>query len=507
MDMKTIKIMMALCSLAVLFSCTDDDTSTLVKQVDADFSAEVQNVQAGNSVQFTDLSIGDVTRWDWTFPGGTPPTSNLQSPEVVYETPGTYNVTLKVANQNGNKSITKEGFIVVKSPEVVADFELSANSVIMGNNFTIMDKSTGDPTSWQWEFIPETGSSITSTDQNPTIVFEEPGVYSIKLTAANADYSDEVVMSNALTVLDLTSVDANFEASASYTYTGNEVTFTDLSVGNVDTYSWTFEGGTPATSNQTSPAVTYADPGRYRVSLTVSNDNGGESTITKEDYIVVVPGGDLAAYFPLKNGGADAGPNTLSTNIVGNVLFTGEDRFGNIGTATFDGASLITVADNDALNFGTDNFSVGVWVKTENTSRMMIWQESGANGPNDNQTWLRIGDNTDSRVIRFDTEDNNGGAIINIGTDRVPNGLSDGLWHFVVAVRDGNTNYVYVDGLLIHQMDVTPIRNVSNEQDFKIGGQEMDPGVFGNFLNGTLDGMLIYNKALTQVEITELYNL
>ncbi len=507
MDMKTIKIMMALCSLAVLFSCTDDDTSTLEKQVDADFSAEVQNVQAGNTVQFTDLSIGDVTRWNWTFPGGTPPTSNLQSPEVIYETPGTYSVTLNVANQNGSKTLTKEGFIVVQSPEVNADFELSANSVIMGNNFTIMDRTTGNPTSWQWEFIPETGNSITSTDQNPTVVFEQPGVYSIKLTAANADYSDEVVMSNVLTVLDLTSVDANFEASTSYTYTGNEVTFTDLSVGNVDTYSWTFEGGTPATSNQTSPAVIYATPGRYRVSLTVSNDNGGESTITQEDYMVVVPGGDLAAYFPLSNGGSDAGPNQLSTSISGNVLFTGEDRFGNTGTATFDGASLISVADNDALNFGTANFSVGVWVKTEDTSRMMVWQESGANGPNDNQTWLRIGDNTDSRVMRFDTEDSNGGAIINIGTDRLPNGVSDGLWHFVVAVRDGNTNYVYVDGSLIHQMDVTPIRNVSNEQDFKIGGQEMDPGVFGNFLNGTLEGMLIYNKALSEAEITELYNL
>lgn len=498
---------MAVCSMAVLFSCSDDDTTTLVKQVDADFSADVQNVQAGNPVTFTDLSIGDVTRWNWTFPGGTPPTSNLQSPEVVYETPGTYNVTLKVANQNGSKSMTKEGFIVVKSPEVAADFELSANSVIMGNNFTIMDKSTGNPTSWQWEFIPETGSSITSTEQNPVIVFEAPGVYSIKLTVANADNSDEVVMSNALTVLDLTSVDANFEASAPYTFTGNEVTFTDSSVGNVDTYNWTFEGGTPATSSQTSPAVTYTAPGRYRVSLTVSNENGGESTITREDYIVVVPGSDLAAYFPLSNSGADAGPNNLSSSIVGNVVFAGEDRFGNTGTAMFDGASLMTVSDNDALNFGTANFSVGVWVKTDNTSKMMIWQESGANGPNDNQTWLRIGDNTDSRVIRFDTEDSNGGAILNIGTDRVPNGVSDGLWHFVVAVRDGGTNYVYVDGQLVHQMDVSPIRNVSNEQDFKIGGQETSPGIFGNFLNGTLEGMLIYNKALTQAEITELYNL
>jgi hypothetical protein len=55
--------------------------------------------------------------------------------------------------------------------------------------------------------------------------------------------------------------------------------------GTVDTYAWSFPGGTPATSSSPNPTVTYAQPGFYSATLTVSNAAGSSTkTITNVVY-------------------------------------------------------------------------------------------------------------------------------------------------------------------------------------------------------------------------------
>lgn len=68
---------------------------------------------------------------------------------------------------------------------------------------------------------------------------------------------------------------------------GNALTFMDNSWnGKPTSWSWVFEGGTPATSNDSMPSVTYSTPGTYDVQLTVSNSSGTLS-VTKKDYVTV----------------------------------------------------------------------------------------------------------------------------------------------------------------------------------------------------------------------------
>ena len=67
---------------------------------------------------------------------------------------------------------------------------------------------------------------------------------------------------------------------------GESVHFMDMSTGNPTTWSWTFEGGTPATSNEQNPVVTYDKAGSYAVTLTVSNGST-TATTTREAYVNV----------------------------------------------------------------------------------------------------------------------------------------------------------------------------------------------------------------------------
>ena len=77
---------------------------------------------------------------------------------------------------------------------------------------------------------------------------------------------------------------ANFSASTTDVAPGQSVNFTDNSFGEITSWSWTFEGGTPATSTQHNPTnITYNEIGDYSVTLTISDTE----TLTRENYIHV----------------------------------------------------------------------------------------------------------------------------------------------------------------------------------------------------------------------------
>ena len=56
---------------------------------------------------------GEVTTYEWSFPGGTPSTSSDSAPSIVYNNPGTYNIKMKVSNSGGSDSLTITDAVVV----------------------------------------------------------------------------------------------------------------------------------------------------------------------------------------------------------------------------------------------------------------------------------------------------------------------------------------------------------------------------------------------------------
>lgn len=174
------------------------------------------------------------------------------------------------------------------SSSIVANFSANSTAIPVGGTVNFTDLSTGAPTSWSWSFTG--GTPATSTVQNPTgIQYNTAGIYTVSLTASNGTGSDTETKVNYITVGDPPPV-ANFTANVTNIPVGGSVNFTDLTAGNPTSWSWTFNGGTPASSTVQNPSgIVYNTAGVYTVSLTATNI-GGSDTETKVNYIVVGSG-------------------------------------------------------------------------------------------------------------------------------------------------------------------------------------------------------------------------
>jgi PKD repeat protein len=160
----------------------------------ASFTASPQSGVAPLAVSFTDTSTGAPTSWAWTFGDGG--TSTSQNPTHTYNAAGSYTATLNATNAGGTTSATKTISVSAAPVAPTAAFTASPTTGSAPLLVSFTDTSTGLPTSWAWDF----GDSGTSTTQNPTHTFSANGVYTVQLTATNAEGSTSTT--HAITVTD-----------------------------------------------------------------------------------------------------------------------------------------------------------------------------------------------------------------------------------------------------------------------------------------------------------------
>lgn len=184
---------------------------------------------------------------------------------------------------------------------------------------------------------------------------------------------------NALEAMNCVASTLNFPPQAEFTAdlttiaVGGQVNFTDLSIYNPTSWSWTFQGGTPGTSTQQNPQnITYNNPGTYQVSLTVTNANGNDSEI-KTGYITVNP-----------STGCDSVTHTLPNDTIytrswannGGYL-GGTNSIGVEAYADFYSASLFPA--NSYIQSMIVYFTNGVANNPNDLVTMTIWNSVGGN--------------------------------------------------------------------------------------------------------------------------------
>jgi PKD repeat protein len=89
----------------------------------------------------------------------------------------------------------------------VADFTANVTNIQIGGEVEFTDLSENTPTSWEWNF--EGGIPATSTEQNPTVTYENTGLFDVSLTASNANGSDTKTEDNYIQVDTLTFIEEN----------------------------------------------------------------------------------------------------------------------------------------------------------------------------------------------------------------------------------------------------------------------------------------------------------
>ncbi|MDR0205662.1 MAG: PKD domain-containing protein [Bacteroidales bacterium] len=165
------------------------------------------------------------------------------------------------------------------TPEFTAELtSIQANQTVF-----FLDLSENKPTSWDWSF--EGGIPATSEEQNPTVVYKNPGTYSVELVAKNCFGEDTITKENYITVTETDLPIADFTANPTQINSGETVSFTNLSQ-NATAWEWFFEGGTPQTSTEENPIVFYENEGIFNVNLRVTNDFSTDEML-KEKYITV----------------------------------------------------------------------------------------------------------------------------------------------------------------------------------------------------------------------------
>jgi PKD repeat protein len=299
----------------------------------ANFTASTFNITTGQSVNFTDLSTNNPTSWSWTFTGGTPASSTSQNPtNIIYNTPGCFQVALTAINSAGSNTSTQTCYINVTNPVItpVANFTATSVNITTGQSVNFTDLSSNNPTSWNWVFTGAAPAS--STSQNPTnIVYNTPGCYQVALTATNSVGSNTSTQTCYITVTNpiITPV-ANFTANTQYITVGQSVNFTDLSTNNPTSWNWVFTGATPASSTSQNPNnITYNTAGCYQVALTATN-TAGSNTSSQTCYInvtnpIITPVANFTANTQYITVGQSINFTDLSTNAPTswNWVFTG----------------------------------------------------------------------------------------------------------------------------------------------------------------------------------------
>ena len=227
------------------------------------------------------------------------------------------------------------------------------------------------------------------------------GEYTLEGCLISSDANlDNNCTEQLLTVIPL---EANFIASETVVLTGLNLNFFDKSNYDVTGWEWSFEGGNPASSNESSPQVTYDTPGVYDVELIITH-SGGTETITKQDYIEVSDE-VLASYEII---------NDVNTFPIYEVYFVHENLgFGRMGMdfagkycKTTDGGDnweIVTVAGVNK-NIGDLHFmdeQNGFLRTSQYGSPTEVW-----NTTNGGETWEFYAEGLHSQEFRIDAYDN-----------------------------------------------------------------------------------------------------
>ncbi|MFN5629865.1 MAG: LamG-like jellyroll fold domain-containing protein [Bacteroidota bacterium] len=223
------------------------------------------------------------------------------------------------------------------------------------------------------------------------------------------------------------------------------------------------------------------------------------ATATRAQVPNYLPTNGLVGWWFFNGNANDESVNTNDGTVNGAILTT--DRFGSTNSAYSFNGTTNNISVPNIAGTGNSARSIFAWIKTTSTIGKCIL---GTGGSSANAGEFNL-------VMGYGPGSTNypgkigvmGGNFTTGGHDYYPNSgpsVNDNLWHSVGVTYDGiNSLKVYIDGVLVNSTTIT--YNTTGQINF-IGYNNHN----GSQWSGLIDDVGIWNRALTQQEITDLYN-
>lgn len=236
-----------------------------------------------------------------------------------------------------------------------------------------------------------------------------------------------------------------------------------------------------------------------------------------------IPTNGLVAFYPFNNNANDEhlSLNPSETTINNGTVYGATpttDRFGNCDKAySFNGVNNKISTTFQQHNI--EKYSMSFWLKLDNNTTGVIWDSRGAESTTSLSRALNV--RLDNNILYFEVH----GDFFNVGVG-TSNAIPINQWVHFTTTFDGingvtanpNQFKIYRNGIL----EQTTNQNIFNPQNFPNTSPPftgLGNGTIGfydawqnssspvnTYFNGKLDDIRIYNTALTQQQVTDLYN-
>ena len=250
----------------------------------AGFDIAQQELCANQTAAFVDQTQQDVTRWKWVLPGTEDTIYTEQNPLPSYVRAGTFDAMLIATSPAGVDTLRRSDAITVKDTPA---FTINADRFLICQGDTAVLTVTANGNTG---LTPGTGLVSSSagryavapvTDQTYRLQVTENGCRSQQVVVVEVG-GDEPISGtfNADNFVGCDTLTVNFEGN---TNKGRN-------------FTWTFEGGDPASSNEQSPQVVYDEPGTYDVRLKVDDGCGREDQIFRARYLRIESAPEISLF-------------------------------------------------------------------------------------------------------------------------------------------------------------------------------------------------------------------
>ena len=202
----------------------------------------------------------------------------------------------------------------------------------------------------------------------------------------------------------------------------------------------------------------------------------------------------LVAFYPFNGNANDESGNGYDGTVYGATLTT--DRFGNPDRAySFDGTDYISAPDSNVFPVSSTPFTLAAWVALDSYGPdggcYLMGQSDGGGNYNKWIFWLGSGG------ISFISYPSSGSHWIGLGSFS----FQLNTWYHVAVRSDGSTLVSFVNGTQLGSASARDIGDASSP--FYMGTAEGTT----RRLRGSVDDVRIYNRALSESEINDLFTL